>query len=177
MITKSSKIWLFLLSLAVGFIPQQEARAAGCPAADPRVLANGVYAVLREGLTPAEAEAEKQPHVVLVYDRKYSEADKNQPAKYIALDTSCFVPLVLAGPPQTHTDDSGWTLLNITLAREHVKTLADFTRAHLDGLVATVIDGEIITMHKVRSVIEDGNVKVTRCGDDACRALYLKLVR
>jgi len=147
-------------------------------AAAPRnALANGVYAVLREGVTREEVETEKRPHAVLVYDRKYSDADKDQPPRYIALDTSSFVPLVLAGPPEAHKDDRGWTLLNITLAREHVKTLEDFTRAHLGGVVAIVIDGEIVTMHKVRSVIEDGKAKVTRCYDDACMTLFLELAK
>jgi len=111
---------------------------AGRQAADARSLANGVYAVFREGLTRAEVETEKRPHAVLVYDRKYSDADKDQPPKYAALDTSSFVPLVLAGQPDTQKDDRGWTLLNVTLAPQHVKTLEDFTRAHLDGEVAIV---------------------------------------
>ena len=138
---------------------------------------NGVYAVLREGLTRAEVQTEKVPHVVLVYDRKYSDADKDQPPKYVALDTSSFVPLVLAGQPETQKDDRGWTLLSVTLAPQHVKTLENFTRAHLDGMVAIVIDSEIITMHKVRSVIEDGKAKITRCFDDACTTLLLKLAK
>ena len=142
-----------------------------------RSLANGVYAVLREGPTREEARTTERPNLVLVYDRKYSDADKDQPAKYVALETSSFVPLILAGPPQAHRDENGWTLLNLTLARQHVKTLEDFSRAHLDGTVAIVIDGEIITMHKVRSVIKDGNVNITRCTDDACRTLYLKLAK
>ncbi|HEY1205815.1 MAG: hypothetical protein ABSH46_12505 [Bryobacteraceae bacterium] len=154
---------------------QGSAQSAGRLAADPRSLANGVYAVLREGLTRAEAQTEKRPHVVLVYDRKYSDADKDRPPEYVALDTSFFVPLVLAGQPDAQRDDQGWTLLNITLARQHVKTLEDFTRAHLDGRIAIVIDGEIITMHKVRSVIKDGKAQITRCSDDACRTLLLKL--
>lgn len=157
--------------------PQGPELPGGRLPADPRSLANGVYAVLREGLTRAEVHTEKRPHVVLVYDRKYSDADKDQPPKYVALDTSFFVPLVLAGQPDAQRDDRGWTLLNITLARQHVKTLEDFTRAHLDGMIANVIDGEIITMHKVRTVINDGRVQITRCSDDACRTLLLKLAK
>ncbi len=142
-------------------------------AQEPR--ANGIYAVLREGHTREEVRMEKVPHVILVYSRKYSDADKNEPPKYVALETSSFVPLVLAGPPETHKDDRGWTSLNVTLAREHVKTLEEFTRTHLGGTVAIVIDGEIITMHKVRTVIQDGRAQITRCADDACETLRLRL--
>jgi hypothetical protein len=148
---------------------------AAPPAAAP--LSNGVYAVLRQGLTRAEVQAEKQPHLLLVYDRKHYEADKDQPPRYVALDASPFVPLVLAGTPDTRRDDRGWTLLNVTLAPQHVKTLEHFTRDHLGGVVAVVIDGEIVTTHKVRTVIEDGKVQVTRCFDEACRTLLLKLAK
>ena len=141
----------------------------------PGPLANGVYAVLREGHTREEVQMEKVPCIILVYDRKYPATDKNEPPRYVALETSSFVPLILAGPPETHKDDRGWTLLNVTLAREHVKTLEEFTRTHLDGTVATVIDGEIITMHKVRTVIQDGKAQITRCTDNACETLRLKL--
>jgi hypothetical protein len=113
----------------------------------------------------------------LLYDRKYSESDKNQPPKYVALDTSFFVPLVLAGPPDARKDDRGWTLLSVTLAREQVKSLENFTRAHLGGTVATVVGGEIVTMHKVRTVIQDGRAQITRCQDDACQVLLVKLVK
>jgi preprotein translocase subunit SecD len=158
-------------------VSQESAQAPKRSADNDSSLANGVYAVLREGLTREEVRIEKVPHVVLVYDRKYSDADKSEPPKYVAIDTSDCVPLVLAGPPDTHKDDRGWTLLNVRLAREHVRTLEEFTRAHLDGRVAILIDGEIITMHKVRTVIQDGKARITRCNDDACKTLLLKLTK
>jgi len=156
---------------------EDSAKAARRQADNPRSLPNGVYAVLREGLTREEVQLSKVPHLIFLYDRKYSESDKNEPPKYVALDTSFFVPLVLAGPPDTEKDDRGWTLLNVTLAREHVKSLENFTRVHLGGRVAIVVDGEIITIHKVRTVIQDGRAQITRCRDDACQTLRVKLAR
>ncbi len=150
--------------------------AIACAAADSAPsLRNGVYAVLKEAPTAEQARVQSVKHAVLLYDRKYSESDRNQPAKYVALDTASFVPLVLAAPPEARTDDRGFTLLSVRLAREHVKTLETFTREHLNGAVAIVLGGEIITMHKVRSVITDGDVKITRCQDNACQVLRTKL--
>ncbi len=146
---------------------------AGADSAPP--LRNGVYAVLKEAPAAEQAQVKGVNHAVLLYDRKYSETDRNQPAKYVAIDTASFVPLVLAGPPDAKTDDRGWTLLSVKLAREHVKTLEDFTRAHLNGTVAIVLGGEIITLHKVRSVITGGDVQITRCYDNACQVLRAKL--
>lgn len=152
--------------------------AAGMDAQNTKgTPANGVYAVLKEGHTPQEAEPGSGPHLILLYHQVYSESDRNGPPRYIALDTSSVVPLTLAEPPETKTDDRGWTLLNVRLTPENVKRLETFTRAHLGGTIAIVIDGEIITMHKVRSVIEDGRVQITRCQDNACQVLRTKLAR
>ncbi len=182
-IRKSENLRILSLALAIVgticcsglLLAQKSPETAKSTNSHSHSLANGVYAILREGRTPEEVPIEELPHVILIYDRKYSDSDKNQPPVYVALGTSSFVPLVLAGPPQAHKDDRGWTSLNITLAREHVKTLEDFTRTHLDGKVAIVIDGEIITMHTVRTVIQDGKARITRCTDDACETLRLKL--
>ncbi|HWQ53102.1 MAG TPA: hypothetical protein VN442_05420 [Bryobacteraceae bacterium] len=132
-------------------------------------LRNGVYAVLGETATASEA--------ALPYDAKYSDADRNAPRRYITLDAHSFVPLVLAAPPQARQDDRGWTLLSVTLARQHLGTLEAFTRAHLGGRVAIVLDGEIVTIHKVRSVISDGRVQVSRCHDNACQILRARLAK
>ena len=153
------------------------AGAAGFGAAAETVPANGVYAVLDEGPAREALRPGPVPHLILGYDRKYSEAEKNAPARFVALDTSRFVPLVLAFPPAAARDERGWTSLSVTLAREHAKTLEEFTRAHLQGRVAIVIDGEIVTIHKVQSVIADGKALITRCGDDACETLRVKLTR
>lgn len=151
--------------------PVRRAEEERCP------LANGVYAVLSEALTRKPAQPGEAPQLVCIYDQKYSEFDKDEPPKYIALDRSSFVPLILAGPPETEKDDRGWTLLRLTLAREHVTTLEEFTRTHLNGRVAIVIGGEIVTMHKIRTVIQDGRAQITRCTDDACEILRLKLTK
>lgn len=168
MLTSSvSRVVLFPIVAATLIAAQPESRR----------LANGVYAVLREGRDREEVRSDKQGNDVLIYDRKYSVEDKNERPKYLALDTSSFVPLILAGRPDTYKDDRGWTALEITLAPQHVKTLENFTRAHLGGEVAIVIDGDVVTTHKVRSVITDGKAKITRCTDDACKTLLLKLAK
>lgn len=156
---------------------------AGCVNAQQRSterhdsLPNGVYAVLREAPTAKEAQPEKEPFKVLIYDQKHSPSDQDAPPKYLALDTSDFVPLILAEPPQARKDDRGWTLLNVRLAPAQEKALEKFTRDHLNGHVAIVIDGEVITTHKVRSVITDGHAMISRCQDNACETLRLKLTK
>ena len=140
-------------------------------------IANGIYAVLREGPTRGEIDQEKAPHFALYYDYKYIDSDPKPAPKYVALDSSSFVPLILARPPEIKGEYSGHPMLSLTLAPENAKLLESLTRTHMGGAVATVIDNEIVTMHKVRSVIAGGEVQISRCTDNACRVLRIKLMK
>jgi hypothetical protein len=153
----------------------------GCEqdAVQPQDLApveNGVYAVLNEGATRSEARGDDTHCAVLAYDGKYTDAGPGQPVRYVAIDPSSFVPLVLEGEPDTEESDEGKTILSVALEEEYVKPLEEFTRAQLNGRIAILIDGEIVTMHKVRRVITEGQFQVTRCADDACKMLRSKLM-
>jgi hypothetical protein len=101
--------------------------------------------------------------------------DRDLPSRCVVIDPTSFVPLILGAPPESRHADRGWTALNVTLAREHVKTLEDFSRSHPGGQVDIVLDCEIVTIHKVRSVVTDGHFQLTRCLDDACRIVKSKL--
>ncbi len=129
-------------------------------------LANGVYAVVKTGPSAEQARTGADGERVMKYG-----------GEYFALDASRFVPLILAEPPKAAQDDRGFTMLNVKLAPEHARRLETFTREHLGGRIAVVIGGDIVTTHKVRGVIRDGEAKITRCDDDACRTLLLKLTQ
>jgi preprotein translocase subunit SecD len=158
-----------LLLLAAGTVFAQKASPARIP--------NGFYAVLNEGSSRAEARTDSIPNIVLLYDGKYVDSSQTASPSYVALDTASFVPLILEGSPTANKDGNGRTLLGVTLSRKYIKTLEDFTKAHLGGRVAIVLDGEIITMHKIRSVISEGKIQITRCYDNACEILLSKLTR
>ena len=165
--------WLNWAALVVVLLSSTHAVSA---ADDPQTLEDGVYAVIREASTQAAARAGVVSDVVLPHDAtKYTGESKSGSLVYLALETSSFVPLILEKPPDAHKDERGWTTLDVTLARQHAKTLENLTRTHLGGKVAVVLDGQIVTTHKVRSVISEGNVKITRCFDDACEVLRRKL--
>jgi preprotein translocase subunit SecD len=140
-------------------------------------LENGVYLILREAPTPHEAQGARRPLVVLAYDRrKYSDAPPNEPLTYVAVDPREYVPLVIEGTPEMKSDGQGKSVLTVCLARKNAERAEAFTRAHLGGCIAMVVDGEIVTLHKIRSVITDGKVQITRCNDNACEVIRSKLV-
>jgi preprotein translocase subunit SecD len=155
--------------------PTNHAAAALSPAAQP--LQNGVYLILREAPSAQDARVASPPPVVLAYDRrKYSGAPPNEPLTYVAIDPKDYVPLIIEGTPQMKSDGQGKSVLTVSLARKNVQRAEAFTRAHLGGRIAMVVDGEIVTLHKIRSVITDGQLQITRCTDDACQEIRSKLV-
>lgn len=139
-------------------------------------VANGIYAVLNEGPTAAEARKGQKSPAVLIYDGRYTDSSQVQNPSYVAVDTSSFVPLIIEGTPDAQKDGRGHTLLGVSLKKKYAKVLEDFSRAHLNGRRAIVLGGEVITMHKVRSVITGGKFQITRCYDNACEALQSKLL-
>lgn len=138
-------------------------------------LENGFYLILRKSAKKADVEPIKRDERLVVYDYKYLEGGSDRPTEYLALPPQPGVPLILAGDPQKGKTSSGKGLLNLQLAPEHAKTLENFTRKNLGGAVALVIGGEVITTHKIRAVIKGGALQITRCTDNGCEVLFLKL--
>jgi preprotein translocase subunit SecD len=83
---------------------------------------------------------------------------------------------VIEGTPVMTRDGQGKDVLSVSLSRQYVRRAEDFTRAHLGGRIAMVVDGQIVTLHKVRSVVTDGRLQITRCTDEACKVIRAKLV-
>lgn len=154
----------------------KQVNAAVSPVAHP--LENGVYVVLREAPTAQGARVEGVPQVVLAYDRrKYGDAPPNEALTYVAIDPTDYVPLLIEGVPEMKTDGQGKSILSVSLARKNIERTEAFTRAHLGGRIAMLVDGEIVTLHKIRSVITGGKLQITRCTDNACEAIRAKLVK
>ena len=141
-------------------------------------IPNGAYFVLREAPTPQEARIAGSSQIVLAYDRRtYSGAPTNEPVSYVAIDPKDFIPLIIEGAPEMRKDGQGKSILSVSLTRTNADKAEAFTRAHLGGKIAMVVDGEIVTLHKIRSVITGGQLQITRCTDNACEVIRAKLVK
>jgi len=153
----------------------KQAYAATAPAAHS--LENGAYLILREAPTPQEAAAGDVPAMVLAYDRRtYSGAPPDEPLTYVAIDPKESIPLIIEGTPEMKSDGQGKSVLTVSLSRQNAERAEAFTRAHLGGRIAMVVGGEIVTVHKIRSVITGGKMQITRCTDNACEVIRSKLV-
>jgi len=149
----------------VACTPSGDARASA-----PRgKMPDGIYKV-------AVDPATEQTEGALRYDPRRADPKSNDALRWVVLDTTDYVPLVLAEPPREEAQPDGRPLLAIALVKEHVATLEGFTRRNLGERAAIVLDGAPLTIHKIRAVITAGRMKITRCDDHACDALFTKLV-
>jgi preprotein translocase subunit SecD len=119
-------------------------------------LANGVYAI-EKGNTTAK-------NLVI---RQYGGKD-------LALDTANFAPLVVQGKPEVNRGPRG-SGLTVQLAPEAAKRLEDLTRSHINRPIAVVVGGKILSTPTVRSVITDGQARVTPCDNESCETLLREL--
>jgi hypothetical protein len=160
---------LFLAAAAAALLAAcarpSEARASAPPGSMP----NGLYKVV------ADPALEAAPPAVR-YDPRLADPSIADDARWVLLDTTDYVPLVLTGPPHAVAQADGRLLLEVALTKDHVATLEGFTRRNLGGRAAVVIDGAPVSIHKVRSVVTGGTMKITRCTDRACERIMTKLV-
>jgi len=130
-------------------------------------LPDGVYALLREGITPDETEKLAEPHHVLVGHTTEGEQE------LVAVAMHSYLPLELARVPVLSEGENGHFSIDLKLAPNLESALEAFTGRH--KRIAIVLDGEIVTRHKVHGPIKGGEVKISRCGDERCEVIYAKL--
>jgi hypothetical protein len=158
--------------------------AAAC-ASTPRAVSSSIpidTAAVPSGMYAVVADASQLPskdparsYQTLRYDPKMADAESTEPVQLVTVETHSFVPLILGAAPEPTKQENGSILVSVALSPKYIKTLADFTRAHLGERVALVLDGEVVSTHKVRTVIEGGRMQITRCDDHACQRILSKL--
>ena len=112
-------------------------------------------------------------HRIIRFNKKF--ADSVDQKVYLLIDRSDFVPLLLASEPDSVQMPDKKTKLLLNLTNPAGEKLKTFTAKHLNQKVVLVMNGEALTKHKVRSVISDGKIQITRCTDNACEYLYYEI--
>jgi hypothetical protein len=175
---------LAILLCANGAFAAPDARAQSATKADQSahqpaeadVLPNGLYLVLRSGDAAMKVQPAGEAERMLADDYHFLEPAEREPVKYLVLQTTPFVPFILGAGPVEDREEGGKPRLQLQLTEDQKKPLEDFTRANLGGTVAIVIGGEIVTTHKIKSVITGGRLQVTRCTEHGCETLFTKLL-
>lgn len=93
----------------------------------------------------------------------------------VSVFTNEFVPFELAKKPELSQLGADKSALNITMTAEASAQLEVFSRNRIMKEVALIIDGEALTMNKIRATITGGQLQLTRCSDNVCEKLLVKI--
>jgi hypothetical protein len=159
---------LLLGSQAAALLPAAEGR-------EPRKApADGVYRVLRDGPTEKSILPFKDGETLVVNRHRYQkEGDKEAP-QFLAVHDKPEVPLDLAGGPEADRENGAVVRIRMKLRPDAAKALERVTRDR-QGQLAIVLGGEVVTVHKIRTAIPDGNVQITSCSPGAADYLLKQL--
>ena len=137
----------------------------------------GFYLIKAEAESIAALPSANAEQQIVCYDYKFLRDTERSKPKYLLLAKIADVPLILAKTPELQEKgENGFPELRLELTPEAASKLEKLTREHFGGKVAFVIDGEPVTIHKIRSVITGGQFRLSRCTDTACQYIYGRLV-
>ena len=135
----------------------------------------GMFLILAEASSPEALRSPGPDEQVAKYDYKFLRDEERHPARYFILRKHADVPLELSGPVKSWQGERGTTELSFTLTDEAAAAAERVSRENLGKKTALMIDGEVITAHKIRSVITDGRFVLSRCTDTACEYIRARL--
>lgn len=110
-----------------------------------------------------------------IYAIKFSELFRDTENNIIYIIYKEFVPLTLRKQPISEEQQDGRKKLYLELSENAVDKLREFTEKYLGRKIAVVIGSKVITAHKIKSIIEEGKIQITRCDDNACEVLFMEL--
>jgi preprotein translocase subunit SecD len=154
------------------------APAAALPSDQPtatKKLADGVYAVERDGERESDVAPLKPGEVILVDHHRFLKAGANEPPRYLVVPSAPGVLLDLAGAPQADKEGDEVVRVRLKLQPRAAAALEKLTQDRRGKQVAIVVDGEVVTVHKVREVIKGGDVQVTSCSPGGAEYLLKQL--
>jgi len=135
----------------------------------------GFYLVAAEASSPDALPAPTREQQIARYDQKYLRDSERTPPEYLVLSRRPDVTLKLAKPPAIGKGSNGFAELSLELTKAAADDLERVSREHLGQRVAFVVDGEVVTTHKIRSVITGGQFRLSRCTDNACQYILGRL--
>ena len=126
-------------------------------------LPDGVYAVLREGLQEKDVLPLKAGEALAVHRHRYLKDGEKEPPRFLAVRSAPDVLLDLAAEPKAVKEKEEVMRVLLKLRPKAAAALERLTRDHLGRPVAIVVGGEVVTVHKVRTVITGGDVQISSC--------------
>lgn len=141
----------------------------------PKEHQAGFYLIAAEAPSADALPAPSSEQQIARYDQKFLRESERGAPTYLLLPKRPDVALKLANPPVIDKSPNGFAELHLELTKEAAADLERVSREHLGQAVALMIDGEVVTKHKIRSAITGGQFVLSRCTDNACQWIYGRL--
>jgi len=135
------------------------------------LISDGFYEVMKLSESSVPKDSLKSGQVAINFDPLFNPGDYTM----VAIDTNDYVPLELETEPTAVPQTESKKLLSITLTAGAAEKIKTFTAQRIMKEAVVVIDGKAITMHKIREAITGPEMQITRCDDNACEYLYVKM--
>jgi preprotein translocase subunit SecD len=165
--------FLFTLALVLG--SQATAWSQDKTPGSSKKLPAGVYAVLRDGLKEKDVLPLKEGEALVVHEYRFLKKEANQPPRFLVVRAVPDVTLDLANEPKVIKAGDEVVGILLKLQPKAAKALEQLTKDHVDKEVAIIVGGEVVTTHKIRTVITGGDVQITSCAPKAAGYLLEQL--
>ena len=172
-------IFMILVSISIGVAQSasEENQRASSKHNNTDKRQVGFYLVAAEADSATTLPIARTDQQIIRYDYKFLRNTADEKPRYFLLAKIADVPLILNKIPELQKKgENGFPELRLELTPESARNLEKLTRDHLGGKVVFMIDGEPVTIHKIRSVIAGGQFRLSRCTDTACQYIYGRLV-
>ncbi len=137
-------------------------------------IPDGLYLVVKIDTAATQTDTLSSKETAIYFSKLFEEFNSGEYLRII-IDTTEYVPLELEKAPATEQQTEAKKKLLLSLTKEASEKLKTFTANHVMNHVALVVDGEVLTMHKIKEPITSGQLQITRCNDNACERLYVTL--
>lgn len=141
--------------------------------APPKKSPDGIYAVLRQSVDQKQLLPLKPGEAIVVDHHRYLK--KEQSAGYVVVQAAPEVSLDLVDAPKGVTERGEVVRILFRLTPTAATALERLTRVSPGRQLAIVLDGEVVTVHKVREVIKGGAVQITSCAPGGAAYLLKQL--
>ncbi len=136
---------------------------------------DGIYAVLKTAENRSDIKTPDQHRRIAKYPRLARWGDTDPSIRFLLLKTVPDVPLRLAADSVTVEDGADGERLNVRLVDESVDRLSRFTAKHIGDKAALILDGQVVMVATVRSVITGGEMQISFCSEGNAEQLADKL--
>ena len=162
---KTNLIIVFLLSFVAISFAQKPIKSQ---------LKDGLYLISKIDTNSTQLSLLSTNETAVFFSKMFDEYNAEGYLRII-IDTSDFVPLELEKAPLTEQQTESKKKLLLSLTNEASEKLKTFSTKNVMKRVVLIVDGEALTMHKIKEPLTSGLLQITRCNDNACEQLFVKL--